>query len=384
MQNKYTESIKTIMIDFKKVKNQKFNIDVCVQLNSVSNDPSMLGYVFDKLLGFKVKYRIFEKVNYIIRFLYKDSVCSLEHHKLSFRLYSPDKYQQEILDIFSKVEKLFEQALLEYADERVKTNKFSLPNHYSLFNDKLDYLKIKINGLQDSINGTELDLEKEIKNIMSLTNMEDSSKRTLISFVRSTIHEGSNYQLEMSYLTELYIDTYFSYLEHILSLLIPMTEFYDSDKSYVDFLRIDWRKKAEHILYNDEGLYLLDHLSKIKEVYRNRISHGLFSREKKIHIQIEGFGQYPLWIGKKHLRGFTGTPNYLTYEIFEEVENVFKSYDEIINERFELQMNLVVAGIPTFLDTSLYGEKTLLVYEDNQEFIKSYWHHQDNQMNMDW
>ena len=80
----------------------------------------------------------------------------------------------------------------------------------------------------------------------------------------------------------------------------------------------------------------------------------MFTREKKINVQIKGFGMYPLWIGKKHCRGFNGSENILTLKIFEKVKRIFKKFYEEVKQTYKLQFNLIENHIPTFLDTALY------------------------------
>lgn len=44
-------------------------------------DPNLLSYCFDNVLGFDVRYRIYEKVNYIIEFDYKGTYGYVAHEK---------------------------------------------------------------------------------------------------------------------------------------------------------------------------------------------------------------------------------------------------------------------------------------------------------------
>ena len=49
-------------------------------------NPNLLAYYFDNILGIDVKYRIFEKVNYIIGFDYKGTLTCAHHLKLSYNI----------------------------------------------------------------------------------------------------------------------------------------------------------------------------------------------------------------------------------------------------------------------------------------------------------
>ena len=69
-------------------------------------DPNLLAYCFDIILGFDVRYRIFEKVNYIIEFSYKGTFATVGHFKMSYDLSIDKRYKAELILIFKKVRSL--------------------------------------------------------------------------------------------------------------------------------------------------------------------------------------------------------------------------------------------------------------------------------------
>lgn len=67
------DEIKELLKDINKVSNATKKEDIkSVEIDFSENplNPDLLSYCFDNILGFDVKYRIFEKVNYIIEFDY--------------------------------------------------------------------------------------------------------------------------------------------------------------------------------------------------------------------------------------------------------------------------------------------------------------------------
>ena len=68
--------------------------------------PNLLAYCFDIILGFDVRYRIFEKVNYIIEFSYKGTFATVGHFKMSYDLSIDKRYKAELILIFKKVRSL--------------------------------------------------------------------------------------------------------------------------------------------------------------------------------------------------------------------------------------------------------------------------------------
>ena len=78
-----TEEIKVLLNDISVPNaNTQRNDDQCVDINSFENplDPNLLAYCFDIILGFDVRYRICEKVNYIIDFDYKGTFATVRHY----------------------------------------------------------------------------------------------------------------------------------------------------------------------------------------------------------------------------------------------------------------------------------------------------------------
>lgn len=98
---------------------------------------------------------------------------------------------------------------------------------------------------------------------------------------------------------------------------------------------------------------------------------------------IKDFGPYPLWIGKRYCKGYKGVSNRLTSKQYDECKEIFEKLFLSITEEYELQVNIIEAGIPTFLKKQYYND-SLEDEQKNSYWIESYWYHQDNIHNMDW
>lgn len=398
MENEYILKIKELMKDFSQYifkdddKSRKL-VEICCPI-----EPDLMGYIFDKILGFSVKYRIFEKVNYFICFKYKHAIGTLGHYKLSYRLNIEENVKDEILKILEEVKVLIEKALLKYSEDAVKDNKYSLPNHFDLYKEKIDLLEKRITDIPNRLKKLKLKEKREHKRrkeeFHKITATHEFIKNQNNENVLITTSLGEflerywvlerDLKGELSYTIELYIENWFAFIEHIFSLLLPMTKYYNPNEEYSKYLMKDWRSKIEKI-FSGNVLFEEDikNLARIKELYRNRFSHGMFSREKKINVQITDFGMYPLWTGKNYCKGFKGAANILTIEIYEEVKRIFEKFYKKLKEEFPLQFNIIESGIPTFLDISLYA-KAFNSLEENTKYIEAYWYYHDNQLNMDW
>lgn len=392
MNNQYTEIIREKMKDFKQYY---FTKDELENNNLIESscpiEPHLMSYIFDAILGFNVCYRPFEKVNYQISFKYKEKLGCISHFKLSYTLHIDKTVENEVLNILKEVNELFEKALLEYSQEVVKKNQYSLPNYYNDYSKKIHIIEKNIEKIKRKINKKTILKDRDIKMLIDSGEADkfieiDHGNCKEIRFPTTEIckkYDKIIYSLreELSYTIELYIDNYFSLLEHLLVLLFPMTSKYDENEEFSKYLEYDWRRKIEKL--SNKYMNELDELSRIKELYRNRFAHGFFSREKIVHIRIPNYGMYPLWIGKRYCQGYSGTTNELTYEIYKETKKTFDEFTNKIIKDYMLQFNIIIAGIPSFLQKSLYKD-ALIDEEKNRNWIDKYWYDQDNMINMDW
>lgn len=351
MYNEYIKLIKEKMVCINQKQSSENHHLKNLERCNIKYNPNLFGYIFDKILDFKMEYRPMEKINYMICFEYKGKECFIEHSKFYFSLYIDSELKEDLLSLLEEVNILFEQALIEYSENAVKKNDFTLPNYYNYYREKINCINEEICLILREVEG--------------------------ISLTRNDV-----LKIKLSYLIELYIDSYFSYLEHLLILLFPMTVKYNENDRYNDFLKFSWKKKLGK-LENANIDKIATELVKIKEVYRNRLTHGLFSREKLINIKIPKLGTYPFWVGEKYCKGYSGISNYLSGDDYIIVEKIFSEFNKLFESNYGLQMNIIKAGIPTFLEKSQY-DNALENHESNNLWIEMYWHYQDQILNMDW
>lgn len=395
MNNEHTEKIKHFMSDFEKMSDS-INLEQGEQTEyRIDNlDPHLIGYIFSNVLNLKVDYRPIEKINYFIKFIYKGNKCIIIHAKLSFKLYCIEEIKTEILEKFKEAVKMLEQALLTYSKEAVDNNDYSLPNRNTYYKNKIYVIENDISNTVLQSQKLENELKKKREKLLESGRANKTivkEKRGKYSVVETPLHKLINkysdkiddLEIRLSYLVELYIDNYFSYIEHFLCLLIPMTDEYDEKEQYAKILGYDWNAKLQIINKDGNLNAIIEDLSRVKDIYRNRFAHGLFSREKLVNVMIKNFGSYPLWIGQRYCKGYKGVSNRLTPEEYDECKEIFEKLFFRIKENYELQVNIIEAGIPTFLKKQYY-KNSLEDEQKNSNWIESYWYHQDNVYNMDW
>lgn len=225
-------------------------------------DPHLFSYCFDNILQFDVKYKIFEKINYDIEFDYKGCFCSAIHKKLGFYVYINQKYKQEFIELLTQSREILSKFFQELGKTALNENKFTMENEYYLFKEKFDFFSNKIYDLENEKEIFKTEKEEEIESIKDTL--------TKLRFYSECNQIERQYLLEEKYAIETYIDTFYSFLEHILTLLYPFTPNFDLSDSYskrkIHNPRWTWDKKFIDVLGNDsKSTKYLGELREIKE-----------------------------------------------------------------------------------------------------------------------
>lgn len=344
-------------------------------------NPNLIEYCFDKVLGFKVQYRIYEKVNYIIEFDYKGTYGYIAHRKLSFKMTINKKYLEEIIELFQSARNLLEESFLNYGKLALENNQFTMENEHYQYMSKLEFYCELITELEEDLVLLETSITETLKDVSSITEhcnvYNDYSKKR------------SKNRQEQKYAIESYIDSFFAYLEHLLTLLFPFTPNFDLKKSYsknyIHNIKWSWDRKLEDVSCGEKKLLdYIEKLREIKEIYRNRNAHGMFSREMKVYAEIDGFGRYPMYIGKNYLKGFIDDYHIsLTYSKFEEIKQIFDSLINDLRIAHRIPMAFIEGETHIPVETVLLTENVSSI-EEAERLIEYYHFEMDNQFNMDW
>lgn len=378
-----TEEIKSILKDISVIKEStRRNDEQCVEINYWENPlkPNLLAYCFDVILGFGVRYRIYEKVNYIIDFDYKGSFATVGHYKMSYRLSIEKQYRDEIISIFEKVRLLLEQLFMLIGEQALNDNEFSMENESYDYFSKLTFYESRIESLVYR------------KKVIAEKCRGKYDKIQIDDKYECMRMKGSDYlrelQAEITYDIEAYIDTFFSALEHVLTLLYPFVDTFVKEKSYyksyIRSTKWHWENKIQNVCGNSMPKRITSDLRRIKEVYRNHNAHGGFSREMMAYVQIPQFGRFPMYVGKEYLKGFTdGDSNRISYEMYLDAKGVFSEFWKTLDTEYEIPMLFIRSGLPIAVDTKCYTKNVDSV-EKAKWLIDKMWYDIDNQSNMDW
>lgn len=347
------------------------------ELAIIPLEPDLVAYCFSEILGFKVERRIFEKIDYIIEFDYKGTFASIRHSKLSYRLNIAAKYKTEFLITLEKTKPLMEQLFILLAEQSLSTDDFSMKNEAPEYLSKLEFYQKRIEVLEDrrKIITEKLHGQYDVIKLERGECWKPKGQEYL-----------SNLSKEIEYDIEAYIDTFYSAIEHILTMLYPFIagtgiSFY---KDYLRNTKWTWKAKIDSVCGSTVPTDIVDKLDKIKEVYRNHNAHGAFSREMMAYIQIPNFGRFPIYIGKKYLKGFAeGESDSVTFDMYLSAKKTFCDFIGFLDSHFSIPMLMIRSGLPIPTDTSLYMNG-ITSKEDAEEFVDKMWYEIYNQFNMDW
>lgn len=349
----------------------------CHEISYIPLNPELMVYCFREILGFKVERHIFEKMDYIIEFDYKGTFASIQHAKLSYSLNIAAKYKTEFLAILDKTKPLIEQLFLLLAEQSLSADDFSMKNEAPEYLSKLDFYQNRIEVLENR----RKNITEKLHGQYDVIKLECGVCWT---------PKGQKYlntlSKEIEYDIEAYIDTFYSAIEHILTMLYAFVagtgiSFY---RDYLRSTRCTWKDKIKNVCGSSYPTDIVDRLDKIKEVYRNHNAHGSFSREMMAYIQIPNFGRYPIYIGKTYLKGFAeGESDSITFDMYVSAKKTFCDFIDFLDSHFPIPMIFIRSGLPIPTDTSLYMNG-INSKEDAQEFIDKMNYEIDNQFNMDW
>ena len=378
-----TSQIKSLLKEISTVSDQtQRNNDNCAVIQYAENplEPNLLAYCFDIILGFDVRYKIAEKVNYIIDFDYKGTFATVGHYKMSYRLSVDKKYKEEIISVFSQVRPLLEQLFMLIGEQALANNDFSMKNEAPEYFSKLSFYETRIEKLEQRKHIVQ-DKCRGKYNVVKY----DRGHTCMTPMGQDYLHSLHN---EITYDIEAYIDTFFSALEHVLTLLYPFTNMPSLEKSYYrNYIRNTkwaWDVKICDICGALMPEEIVSELRRIKEVYRNHNAHGGFSREMMAYVQIPNFGRFPMYVGKEYLKGFiNGYSDTISLQMYLDAKRVFNAFWSYLDTQFEIPMMFIRSGLAIPVNTEIYTNG-IETREQAEWTIEKMWYDIDNQSNMDW
>lgn len=322
-----------------------------------------------------------EKTAWEIPIKYKDVDFILTHRKFGFRIISNENEEsvKKGLEAMAQIHKT-----IPYAEELYKPhikailqkNHISLENKYYIILNRYKYFKDKTVytfRMADKYKNEKIK-QNSIQDVFQLINKN-----------RRKISVGNYYLIAM-------VDSFFSLLEHIFVLLIPFIPNFDITSIKLDeVIGMRWKNKFR-IIFSDtkdnDSNKNLENLVKIKEIFKNTISHGHFlKRDNSFFAQTEYLGLIPVILTEHQdtLNYSLGSINQMSFkEIMDSFNNFIKYLKN--HKKTKYGMKYIESGLPVAFD-----DDSIKSYNDAMKNYKSfdnllrhmsYLH--DKAANMDW
>jgi hypothetical protein len=281
------------------------------------------------ILGFILQFRIHgpeEKVRWTIPFVYKGNPCAFSLQKFGLRLFI--EYDEErlidingiALEIIKKIQKSIYKAeknyLIPFAERQLEKRQLTILNRYHIMINRYFYFREKAEEVAE-------------KN----ENYQAKGVEGLAKVLNKMVHMKN----ELFYNAIAMLDSYFSSLEHLFVLIMPLSR---SDLPLVDFISSSWTEKCKLLfdLNSDpEAKKHFDKLHDIKEKFRNFWAHGAFEKKgTSLFIHIPNVGALPVQ--------FSEVKNNPHFDFFPVKESNFKGICKIIDD-FERWLRTEKSGL---------------------------------------
>lgn len=333
-------------------------------------EPNLVRYFFKSILKFQIEIAPIEKVYFSFTFTYQQHICYITAAKFGYRLYCEEEIKEDLFSAFIEINYLIEDAFIKYSIVQIENNEYILPNDMWIFNKNISFIESKITSYNDKL--------IKLANQRYEEKIEKSNGGTSYSWIDKLGFESDD--LSLSVIN--YLDFQFSKIEHLFALLYPLIYDVKNDSEpYSKYLRLNYRSKIEKCCPNINESILND-LSLIKEIHRNRFAHGFFSMEKELEIKIPNFGNYYMSVGNK-IKGFKRYKDFYEYSDYLNFKTIFHNLFDYLEQNFPLQLKLINNGLPIQLDYDIYRD--VFISEKNTlDYIERYFYHEDMIANMDW
>ncbi|MBI5748896.1 MAG: hypothetical protein HZA00_07195 [Nitrospinae bacterium] len=243
------------------------------------------------LLGFILKLQIYghgEKLQWEIPFNYKEFSCVFALQKFGLRLYiaGGEDQQSDVNKVSVKIIKKIQKAihrvektlLIPFAEQQIKTGHVTIANQYHILMNRYIYFREKA--------------EKASK-------QEKNSGTNNIEELTKSLNEMFRAKNELFYNTIAMLDAYFSFIEHLFVLVMPL---YRNNVRLVEFIGSFWADKYKllfDIKANLRAKSFYDELNTIKERFRNFYAHGGFEKGgASLYIHVPNIGAIPAQFSK--------------------------------------------------------------------------------------
>ncbi len=260
-----------------------------------------------------------EKQLWAIPIIYKSTPFLLAHRKFGFGIYGfkNDKLTEENLakELIIKVNKAIqyaEELIQPFVDDQLRKGNITISNKYIELNMMYRFFRAKARNA--------FKRKQPPKKIISRD--KEGKPNAWSGDPFRPEREGFYYAVAT-------IDAFFSRLEHILILSLPFFGFNRATDYLPDLISSNWTDKYKQIFnlkVEKEAMQNYDELKRIKERYRNTLSHGFFEKDTgSLFFHCGSIGAIPVYLSK-----FEKTIHYSFFPIKESsFADICKFFDKV-------------------------------------------------------
>ena len=313
-----------------------------------------------------------EKIAWTVPVRYRSVPYLISHQKFGLRIHpanpaeTNDELEASMMDRLLHAVRISDGLVKPFAEAQVAAGKVTITNQGSLYLGKYHFFREKA---------------KECFEIPVPVPGEGSV---------TTINRKLKADREGFFYASAALDAYFSYLEHALVLVLAFCDFDPTKDDLIKFIASTWTDKFKRIYdlaADNEAERVYHSLLRIKEKFRNPLSHGGFDRDATaLNFHVPGLGALPVSLSRYAESIHYGFNPIVAVSFSEACEALDKAEEFFENGSRRLEMHCVRSGISVaFDDRSLRRYQKAIESEANTDaFIEGTLTAMDNATNMDW
>ena len=315
-------------------------------------------YLFQHILGMKVRYKPDEKVAFILFLQYQNIEIAYVLKKFSFKFHMREvdnhaEVNNEIKEKIKHAIELSQNVFTEDAESSIIERNVIFPNYYLRFERAFECLENQIE--------------------YNLSNRSDwpQNDHRADCFINS-------YALHIV-----------SYIEHVLTLLYPFSDSYNTQtdiKSYV-FQCIYDKIDSLLVILMSGDVQMKNKIAQLIKYVRNPIAHGYLTRAYFGDVLIPDIGYIPMSYSNYKL----SSQNYPFFPVnlenqYHEMREIKGSFDNLVEKLYPNAITIIKSGLSIKCNPKSRQEYVSVIKnsDDTTDFVSRELYKVDVMMNMDW
>jgi len=296
----------------------------------------------------------------------------ISHQKFGLKIHPANpaetdaKLERELIDRLRHAVRISDGLVKPFAENQIRAGKVSIGNQGGLYRGKYEFFRGKAEECYEA------------------------PERVPGEDPVITINRKLKMDREGFFYASAALEAYFSYLEHLLVLALAFCDFDPVQDNLATFITSFWTEKFKRIFdlgSDNEAEKVYHALLRLKEKFRNPLSHGGFDRDATtLYFHVPGLGAVPMSLSR-HAQSINYGFNPIVAVSFKEACEVLDRADTFfVTGPKRLEMHCVMSGIDV-----AFNEGSLRKYKKAMEsdaatdaFIEYRLTEMDNAMNMDW